>query len=139
MREKAIVVLNKGSQARVEIVRSSACDHCQGCDVGRKKKTIRVWASNPLNATKGQTVEIELKAATILTATFIAYIIPLFSFFAGISLGYLASAAFGIIPTELFSLFIGLLMMGISFLGIHLYSKNAGKTQKYNSRIINIM
>lgn len=138
MREKAVVVSNRGKEARVEILRSSACDHCQGCEVGRNKKTIKVWADNSIGAKVGQTVEIELEAATMLTATFIAYVIPLLSFILGMSLGYKGAIAMAIAGFEVFALFSGLISMGISFYGVHIYSNRAAKTKRYNSQIVNI-
>ena len=139
MREKAVVISNRGNEAKVEIIRSSACDHCQGCDVGTKKKTIEVWAKNPIKAKVGQTVEIELEAATMLTATFITYVIPLFAFIMGIGLGYKGAMIMAIALEEIFALFTGLIMMGFSFYGVHLYSNSASKSQKYNSSIVNIL
>lgn len=139
MRERAVVVSNKGSLAKVEIVRSSACDHCRGCEVGTRHKTIEVWANNPLKAQVGQTVEIELEAATMLTATFIVYVIPLIAFFVGIALGYNGAGFYDLASREIFSLIVGLAAMGVSYYGIHIYNNKVEKTQEYASKIVNII
>jgi sigma-E factor negative regulatory protein RseC len=139
LREKALVVENKGNDAKVEILRSSACDHCRACSVGTEKKPLFVWAKNPLKARVGQLVEVEMQASTMLLATLIVYVIPLVAFIAGIGLGYSGAGFFHIKSTELFSLLIGLIFMGLSFLGIHFYSQNAEKSKKYFSNIVNIL
>ena len=65
MREKAIVVANKIDCAQVEIMRTSVCDGCRGCSVGKEGKPIRVWAKNPISAKTGQVVEIELRLSLL--------------------------------------------------------------------------
>jgi len=139
LREKALVVENRGNESKVEILRSSACEHCGACSVATEKKSIFVWAKNPLKAGVGQVVEIEMQAATMLSATFIVYVIPLVAFVIGISIGYAGKGFFGTKNLELFALLSGLITMGLSFLGIYFYSKNAEKTKKYSSNIINIL
>lgn len=139
LKEKALVVENKGNDAKVEILRSSACDHCRACSVGTEKKSFFVWAKNPLKAKVGQLVEVEMQASTLLSATFIVYVIPLVAFIVGIGLGYSVAGFFNIKSSELFSLLMGIIVMGFSFLGIYFYNKKAEKTKKYFSNIVNIL
>lgn len=139
MRERALVIENKGNEAKVEILRSSACDHCGACSIGTEKKPLFVWAKNSARAKAGQVVEVEMQAATMLSAAFIVYVIPLVTFLAGIALGYTGANALAIKDVETFALFSGLIFMGISFLGIHIYSKKAEKTRKYFSDIVSIL
>lgn len=139
MKEKAVVVGNRGDEAKVEIIRTSACNGCKACSVGRDNKALHVWVDNPLKAKIGQEVEIELNPSTILSATFIAYGIPLIAFLLGIALSLkitdLVSEGF----KEIFSLLIGLSTMSISFLGVHLFSEKERNIKKYTSRIVNIL
>lgn len=142
MREKAVVVEKKGNEARVEILKSAACGHCRACSVGSENKPVFVWAKNPLKAGVGQLVEVEVQPSTMLTATLIVYAIPLLAFIGGLGVGYSGAPPapmFHIKSIELFSLLIGLISMGISYLGIYLYNKKAEKTKKYFSNIINIL
>lgn len=139
MREKALVVENKGNEAKVEILRSSACGHCRACSAGTESKPLFIWAKNPLKAGVGQLVEVEMQASTMLTAALIVYAIPLVAFIIGIGIGYSGAGFYHIKSTELFSLLIGLITMGISFLGIYFYSKKAEKTKKYFSNIVSIL
>ncbi len=138
MREKGIVLANKKDCAQVEIRRTSACDGCRGCSVGEKGKSLKVWAKNPLNAKVGQVVEIELNASTFLSATLIAYGVPLLAFLAGVGFGYKVSGLLNIIATELFALLTGVGAMFISFLRIHWFAKREETNKKYSSCIVRI-
>ena len=114
MREKAIVVASKKQDAQVEIRRTSVCDGCRGCSVGKEGKPLRVWAKNPINAKVGQVVEIELRAKTFLSATLIAYGLPLLAFLIGVG------------------------AMFTCFLCIHLFTKREEINKKYSSRIVRV-
>lgn len=139
MREKAIVIENKKNLARVEIRRSAACNGCKGCSVGKGNKPIRVWARNPIGAKEGQTVEIELGAKTFLSATLIAYGIPLLTFLLGIFLGFELSESFNISAVEPFSLLVGFGMMSISFIIIYFLTSREESRIKYSSSIVRIL
>lgn len=136
MREKAIVVKNNKNQAQVEIKRSAACDGCKGCSVGREGKSLRVWAQNPIGARVGQTVEIELSEATFLSATLIAYGVPLLAFILGVGLGFKVAIPLNISAVEPFSLFVGLGLMAIGFLTIRFFTNREEVRKKYTARIV---
>ena len=139
MREIAIVVENKNNRAQVEIRKSAACDGCKGCSVGREGKALRVWAQNPIGARVGQTVEIELSAATFLSATLIAYGVPLIAFLLGIGFGSKVANLFNLSSAEVVSFFIGLAFMSISFFIIHFFTSREEVSKKYSSRIVRII
>ena len=104
----------------------------------KEGKPLRVWVKNPINARVGQSVEIELEAATLLSATFIAYGVPLLAFLAGIGLGYKVSGYLNITAIEPFALFTGIGVMLASYLGIHFFNTKDETINKYTSRIVNI-
>ncbi|MDD4568812.1 MAG: SoxR reducing system RseC family protein [Tepidanaerobacteraceae bacterium] len=138
MREKAIVVSHNNDRAQVEIMRTTACDGCRGCSVGKQGTPLRVWVNNPINAKIGQSVEIELEATTLLSATFIAYGIPLLAFLAGIGMGYKVSGYFNITAVEPFAFITGIGAMLVSYLSIHFFNTKDETINKYTSRIVNI-
>jgi len=139
MREKAIVVESRKMRAQVEIMKSASCSSCKGCSVGRENKPVRVWAENPIGARVGHIVEIELNAKTFLSATLIAYGIPLLSFLLGIFLAFEVSDFLNISSVEPFALLVGLGLMALSFLGIYFFTKREGIGARYSSRIIRII
>jgi len=136
MREKALVIANKGTQARVKIIRSDACKKCGACS---PDKDIKVWAKNPLNAQVGQSVEIEINPATFLSAAMITYGLPLVAFVIGVILAYAVGMFFPISISEPIALMVGLLTMGISVLIIYFINKKAEESQRYYSYIVKIL
>ena len=138
MREKAIVVASKKQDAQVAIRRTSVCDGCRGCSVGKEGKPLRVWAKNPINAKVGQVVEIELRAKTFLSATLIAYGLPLLAFLIGVGFGYKVSGLLNITAIEPFAMSMGVGAMFTCFLCIHLFTKREEINKKYSSRIVRV-
>lgn len=139
LREKAKVVAERNDEAKVEIIRTSACDHCRGCKIGTDKKVLQIWVKNPINAKVGQTVEVELQTNMLLSAIFIAYVIPLIAFIIGISLGYKIGEYNTLKSREIFSFICGIIGIGISYLWIHFFSKKPDTIKKYTSAIINVL
>lgn len=138
MREKAVVVTNKKNRTQVEIIRTSACDGCRCCSVGKEGKPLRVWAKNPINAKVGQVVEIELSASTFLSAALIVYGIPLLAFLVGVGFGYKVSELLNISAIEPFAILTGVGLMLVSFLIIHFLTKREETNRKYASSIVRI-
>lgn len=72
--------LNNG-MAEAAVRRQSACGHdcskCNGCEQTVKLSEIVVTAENRVKAQRGDTVIIESKSATILTAAAMVYIFPI--------------------------------------------------------------
>ncbi len=139
MREKAVVVSNRGEKAKVSIMKTSACDHCRACSVSSGGRPIYIWAKNPLNAKCGEVVEVELENSAFLSATFIAYIVPLIALLLGILIGYKLALTLGIGSNEIFALAIGLITMGIGFIGVRIINKRAEADDRYMSNIVSIL
>lgn len=139
MREKAIVIDEHGDQAKIQIIRSSACAHCRGCSIGSsEKKEVHLWAKNPLKAKPGQTVEVELTKTAFFKATILAYLVPLIAFIVGLIIGYQLTNPFKI-TQEIFALIIGILFMSISFMVNYLMNDRFEKSGKFVSKIVNIL
>jgi sigma-E factor negative regulatory protein RseC len=139
LREKAVVVSNRGEKAKVSIMRTSACDHCRACSVSSGGRPIHVWAKNPLNAKSGEVVEIELENSAFLSATFIAYTVPLIALLLGILIGYKLALTLGIGLYEIFALAIGIITMGIGFVAVRIFNKRAETDERYTSNIVSIL
>jgi sigma-E factor negative regulatory protein RseC len=138
MREKAVVVSNKGNNAKVSIMRTTACNHCRGCSVSSGKR-IYVWAKNPLKAKAGEVVEIELANSAFLSATFIAYAIPLITLLLGIFIGFKLAMIFDIGLHEIFALTVGIFTMAIGFGFVWIINKKAENSNRYVSSIVGIL
>lgn len=139
MRERAIVIEEHGDQAKIQIIRSSACAHCRGCSIGSlDKKKIHIWAKNPLKAKPGQTVEVELTETAFFQATILVYLIPLIAFILGLILGYRLTNPLKV-TQEIFALIIGLSFMSFSFVLNYLMNSKFEKSGRFVSKIVNIL
>ncbi len=76
--------------ARVEVTRSSMCAHCGAATscipTFRGNRIIEV--ADPLGVSANQRVRIELSGGGLVGASFLAYIVPLVTFFAGTVAGF---------------------------------------------------
>ena len=92
MRQEALVI-EGGRQARVMVMRTSACTgdcgHCGGCDTPRP---LYADADNEIGAEKGQTVYVETSTAVVLFSAVLVYLLPLVLFLCG----YFALKALGL-------------------------------------------
>ena len=71
--------------ASVRFSRPEACAKCGGCGAGSQQGTVTLKAECKV----GDWVRVELPEGRFLSATAIAYVIPLLLFFIGLGLGWL--------------------------------------------------
>jgi len=138
VREKAVVVATKSGFAQLQIEPKDSCEGCKACAAGKSGKAIKIWAKNYVNAKVGQTVEVELRDSTFLSATIIIYAIPLLAFFIGIGLGYKVSGIFKIAIIEPFAVVVGVALMAITFLVIHFLTERKKFGDTYSPYITQI-
>ena len=72
--------------ATVHFERPEACAKCGACGSGSQKGTITIKAQQ---CAAGDWVRVELPEGRFLSATAIAYVVPLIAFLVGIGLGWL--------------------------------------------------
>jgi len=135
LREEAIVVANRGNQAKVRLIKSEACHKCGACS---HNKDVYVWANNPVKARIGQSVVLELNPSTFLYATLITYGLPLAAFIIGVAIAYFTAGYLSISLTEPAALRSGLLSMGASMVIIYYINKVSEKNNKFSARIVDI-
>ncbi len=108
MKQVGIVVEKLNDNAKVQFKRASACgENCAMCG-GCEKTNSFVVAKNKIAANVGDTVILETDTKRVLTAAFLAYILPLI-------LGICGYAIFGAI--------IGIIMFFIPFLILFFINK----------------
>lgn len=81
---EGIVIAIEGDIAKVKASRHSDCESCGACP-GDKAAVLDVY--NPLGATIGQKVNIEIPEAKMLKAAFVVYMLPIITTFAGFFFG----------------------------------------------------
>lgn len=87
--EVGTVIESRGGTARVLVKRNSACDHCpsRSCCASLGGDLKGVDVSNIIGAEKGQKVKIGISQKALLRASFILYMVPIFSLIIGAMLG----------------------------------------------------
>ncbi len=138
-RQGKVIKIDK-NKALVKLMKHSACGDCGACHLGEENMDITIEAINDLGANIGDKVEVNMAAPNVLRAAFIGYGIPLISLILGILLGkiFLDTIGFGG-NIELFSFLIGIIFLAITYLVIRINEDNFKKSEKYVSKIINII
>lgn len=80
MKQIGKVVECDGVVAKIECERRSACDMCENAShCNEKCKIVYATAFNYINASKGDTVEIETDTLNVLKNAFFVFILPIFT------------------------------------------------------------
>ena len=129
MREVGFVDEIKGGYAIVRVAKKSACgENCVSCKGGCTPGERKIKVKNPISAEVGEKVILELPDGKVLSAAFLAYILPIIIFFVGFFVGE------RIFSHELASVGIGVVFAGVGFWGIYLFNKKA--EEKYLAEIV---
>ena len=131
-----------GSFALVKVVRKAACAHCPSagsCHI-ESDRDMLVRAQNEAGARVGQRVKLFISPGSILAASFLLYLVPLFGLVMGAAIGKLVVAPYFInLSSELLAAAIGFITMSGIFLGIRFYDRRCRQKQKYIPKIIQIL
>ena len=107
--------------ATISYVRPDACAKCGGCGSMNQTGTIQLKA----DCAVGNWVKVVLPDSRFMTATLIAYIIPLICFLIGLFAGYTLSG-----KSELWAVLGSLIGIGVSLIGLRINEKRiAGKPE----------
>ncbi|TVO70534.1 SoxR reducing system RseC family protein [Sedimenticola selenatireducens] len=115
--ETAIVTATQGEFAQVETQRQSSCGGCEAkstCGTsalakvfGNRRNLVEVL--NPIGAVTGDRVVVGLDESALTRASFLFYILPLFTLLTGALLGQWLGEIFNFKSTEPLSIICGLL------------------------------
>ena len=140
--EEGIVTGIEESFALVKVVRSASCAHCPSaasCHI-ESDRAMLVRAQNVAGAKIGQRVKLFISPGSVLAASFLLYLVPLFGLVLGAVIGKLVVAPFfPLLSSELLAAGIGLISMAAIFLGIRIYDQRHRKKVKYIPKIIQII
>ena len=80
MKQIGKVIECSGVIAKIECERKSACDMCENAShCNEKCKIVYATALNHINASEGDTVEIETNTFNVLKNAFFVFILPIFT------------------------------------------------------------
>ncbi len=71
-----VVKIDKKNRATVRFPRREACEHCNACVKHKNEPYVDILVENELNATEGDKVEVSMAGNVVVTASIIAYLIP---------------------------------------------------------------
>ena len=93
MTQDAVVLKTlPGGKAEIAVTRGTACgSSCGSCESCIYANEMHIIASNPVNAQRGQKVEIRSSSSLVYRAAVLVYILPLLLLLAG----YFAASALG--------------------------------------------
>ena len=119
------VISTSEGWAEVAVEYSEECATCAGkssChSMGDSKKKITVL--DPIGVEPDQWVYFKISSGKSLQASFLVYGLPILVLLIGAVLGQYLGSSMGRSNPELWSIFFGFLLMGLSFIFIFLYSR----------------
>ncbi|KXZ39440.1 positive regulator of sigma(E), RseC/MucC [Alkalithermobacter thermoalcaliphilus JW-YL-7 = DSM 7308] len=139
MKSLGIVINKEADIAYLKMQRHSACGSCGACKMGDEKSDIEIKAYNKIGAEIGDFVEVDMHVPNFMKAVFIVYTLPLISLLVGVVLGTKVLGQLGYNNTETISLFIGIVLMSLTFLMIRINEKKIRQSGKYIPVITNII
>jgi sigma-E factor negative regulatory protein RseC len=139
--EEGIVAEISGDNAKVAVLKKSACESCAAAGVCHPEDADRslLEAANPLGAVKGQKVKVVLAPQVYLKASIILYGVPMIALVSGAILAKNISLRFGEVHSDLWAFLAGMGAMSASFFVIRAYNNKVAKTQKYKPVIVEIL
>jgi len=137
MREKALVTkLKDNNIAVVEVKRSTACESCGACSVGKDKLVVSADVVNTIGAQVGDEVNVEMEFSGVLSASLITYGTMFVAVMVGCILGFYGLAKILPLDENLLGFLTGAIFMGIDFLIIRSLDKKGKFDEKFKIRII---
>jgi len=123
-----VVALDK-DEAVVRFERSSMCAHCGGClTVGEREMETRI--ENSLSAKVGDQVMVSMQARRLVSASVLAYAVPLSALLLGVALGGMISDVAAIV--------LGLIGCCAAFLCLRVIDRKIQKNRTYQPIMIAI-
>lgn len=138
MEEIGIVKQVSGAFATIVIQKKSACEQCTaGCKVSDSEAEIE--ALNHAQASIGQKVRVELKAASYLKGSIIVYGLPALALVGGAIIGKEILSGFFAADPDIISAIAGFSAFIASFGMIRWWSSHIGKSTEHRPVVMEIL
>lgn len=125
------VIAIEGDTAVVRFQRGSMCAHCGAClAIGEKEMETRV--GNTRGVKVGDRVAVTLSNKSFLTASALAYILPLIGLLIGLFVGH-------ILGNELVSLLCGIVLCALTYGVLHLMNGRFTKNKTFEPRMTKVV
>ena len=140
--EEGIVCRIDATTAWIATMRSSACETCASrgsCStLGSGREEMEVQAVNTAGAQVGDRVVISLKTASLFKLSFLLYIFPILTLFAGALLGQMAAPFLHFDATSL-SVVCAFLFFLLAFGLVRLGGNRLAKKDAYRPKVVRIL
>lgn len=131
---EGFILKNEGDLAMVKVAAGPDCDNCQTCDIPH----MEILAFNPLNAIPGQKVKFTMPESGMLKISFLLFLFPLISIFAGIYAGMIISSGSSLNETMVMTIS-GIMFFAASVACIYFYDKKYRLNKKNFPQIIEVI
>ena len=132
--QEGFIMHLEGDLAKVKVAPNAECDNCGACNIVH----MELLAYNPVNATPGQKVKFTMIQDNMLRISFMIFIFPLLSIFAGLYAGSLLSSVYNINNTGAMTAG-GLLMAALAVAIIFFYDKRYKLNKSHFPQIIEVI
>jgi sigma-E factor negative regulatory protein RseC len=142
MKEKARVIKKEDGQSLVQIIRVSACSHCEEkcmlAEDSHEMEEMEVLVNDPIGAEVGSMVELEMGTKPILFSAFVVYLIPLVAIIAGYFAGSSWLSVF-FNNGEIAGIIGSVISFFLSFLLLRFFDKKAGAKSYFHPEITRVV
>ena len=132
--QEGFIVNTDGDLAKVKVAPNADCDNCGACNIAH----MEILAYNRVNAAPGQKVKFTMIQDNMLKISFMIFIFPLLSLFAGLYAGSLVSSIFSFNITGSMTAG-GLLMVSMAVVIIFFYDKKYKLNRSNFPQIIEVI
>jgi len=132
--QEGFIMHLEGDLAKVKVAPNAECDNCGACNIVH----MELLAYNPVNAAPGQKVKFTMIQDNMLKISFMIFIFPLLSIFAGLYAGSLLSSVYNINNTGAMTAG-GLLMAALAVAIIFFYDKRYKLNKSHFPQIIEVI
>lgn len=140
MLESGIVVEVDNGIATILFKRSSACAKCGACRLASEEENMYLKINNNLGAGVGDVVEVETNTSSVLTASVIAYVIPLIFLIIGVGLGYYIDNMFKLLNNpDALGAILGIVLVAVSYLGIRAFEPKFRQNKSFLPKMKDIL
>jgi len=132
--QEGFIMNIEGDLAKIKVAPNADCDNCGSCNIAH----MEILAYNPVKAAPGQKVKFTMVQENMLKISFMIFIFPLLSLFAGLYAGSLVSSFYKINTTGATAAG-GLLMVGLAIAIIFFYDKKYKLNKSNFPQIIEVI
>ena len=140
LEEEAIVIEANGTEAKVQMERTSACDTCAAAFICHPDDKSFVEVTNPVGALKGQKVKVVVEPSLYLKASALVYGLPIFVFLITAILSkYFIVQLFGEPYSDLYAFLSACVFTGVTFAILILLFRKDRAGRNYRPVIVEIL